>query len=62
MVKPGKFERWERIKELFHAVLELAPEKRHSFLEASCGNDHELRAEVEMLLESDSQAEGFLEQ
>ncbi len=62
MVKPGNLDRWERIKELFHAALELASEKRPSFLDRNCGNDHELRAEVEMLLESDSRAEGFLEQ
>lgn len=61
-MKPGNLERWERIKELFHAVLELAADERPSFLERACGNDHELRVEVEMLLESDSKAEGFLEQ
>ena len=61
-MRSGGLDRWERIKELFHAALELEPEERQSFLDRCCGNDLSLRAEVEMLLESDKRADGFLEQ
>ena len=43
-------ERWQRIKEVFGAALELEPGERSTFLQASCGPDESLRAEVESLL------------
>ncbi|HEX6183590.1 MAG TPA: protein kinase [Pyrinomonadaceae bacterium] len=43
-------ERWRRIKELFHAAVELAPEERGAFLDANCAGDAEVRAEVESLV------------
>ena len=46
--------RFQRIKDLFAAASELPPERRSSFLERRCGDDDELRREVEELLESDS--------
>ncbi len=61
-MKSGNLDRWNRIKALFHSALELAPEDRQSFLDQNCGDDHELRTEIEMLLESDRKAEDFLEQ
>jgi serine/threonine protein kinase/tetratricopeptide (TPR) repeat protein len=43
-------ERWQRIKELFNAAVELAPEKRGAFLDANCAGDPGARAEVESLV------------
>ena len=41
---------WQRVEEVFHAALELPPERRDRFLRDSCGDDTRLRAEVESLL------------
>ncbi|MBP7933520.1 MAG: serine/threonine protein kinase [Phycisphaerae bacterium] len=46
-------ERWERIKELFHAALDRPAEQRQAFLLAECGTDEEVRREVEELLAHD---------
>lgn len=43
-------DRWKRIDELFHEVLELAADERGRVLERECGDDAELRAQVEALL------------
>jgi hypothetical protein len=45
-------ERWGRVKALFHAALEKDPVDRAAFLKSSCGDDAEVRAEVQSLLES----------
>ena len=45
-------ERWQKIKGLFDAALEIEPEKRANFLENACGSDAELRLEIEKLLAS----------
>lgn len=52
--------RWERIKDLLEAAVELAPERRRSFLAEACADDPSLRSEVEDLLEH-HQAGSFLE-
>ncbi len=44
-------ERHARIKEIFLAACERPPERRAAFLDAACGDDDELRAQVEELLE-----------
>jgi eukaryotic-like serine/threonine-protein kinase len=54
-------ERWENIKDLFDRALALAPEDRTRFLAEACGEDSELRSEVEALLEHDRRAGSFLE-
>src|SRR5688500_20000209 len=41
---------WNRTWTLFHAALELEPERRDVFLDAECGTDKVLRAEVAELL------------
>ncbi|HSR50010.1 MAG TPA: serine/threonine-protein kinase [Acidobacteriota bacterium] len=43
-------ERFRRIEELFHQVRVLPPEDRATFLDRACGDDLELRAEVDSLL------------
>ncbi|HEX8566886.1 MAG TPA: serine/threonine-protein kinase [Pyrinomonadaceae bacterium] len=54
-------ERWQKIKGLFDAAQELEPKKRARFLDSACGDDPELRGEVEKLLESFDDAESFME-
>jgi eukaryotic-like serine/threonine-protein kinase len=43
-------ESWPRINELFHAAIDLGREKRDQYLASACGNDQELRREVEDLI------------
>ncbi|MBV8816832.1 MAG: protein kinase, partial [Acidobacteriaceae bacterium] len=54
-------ERWQRVKEIFSAALECAPGERSIFLNSECGEDVELRREVESLLESHDEAGDFIE-
>ncbi len=53
-------ERWEQLEGLYHQVLEQAAEDRSVFLDRACAGDAELRREVESLLASCSQPDGFL--
>jgi eukaryotic-like serine/threonine-protein kinase len=59
---PTASERWARVKELFDAAVEVAPHDRRAFLARECESDDALRAELESLLESDAQTNGFIEQ
>ena len=43
-------ERWQRVALLYESVLEREPTERHSFLAEACGDDADLRREVESLL------------
>ena len=43
-------ERLKRVEEIYHEVLAVLPQDRESFLQQSCGNDSELRLEIESLL------------
>lgn len=43
-------QRWQQIKTLFNAALELPPPERAAYLHAQCGADLELREDVESLL------------
>jgi serine/threonine protein kinase len=43
-------QRWSRIRELFGTALETPESEQRQFLEAACGGDTNLRAEVERLL------------
>jgi len=54
-------ERWRRVEELFHAALAVAPEAQQALLSDACGNDADLRREVESLLARREQADSFLE-
>jgi serine/threonine protein kinase/dipeptidyl aminopeptidase/acylaminoacyl peptidase len=49
-------ERWSQIEELFHRAVECAPEDRPLLLDQACGEDAELRREVESLLASEERA------
>ena len=52
-------ERWRQIEEIFHGALDRVPADRKEFLDRQCGDDAELRAEVESLL-SQPVADTFL--
>ncbi len=54
-------ERWQKVKGIFDAVVELAPPEREKFLARSCGDDDGLRRDVEKLLASSDEAESFME-
>jgi len=53
--------RFARVKRLFVQATELAPHARAQWLARACGEDGELRREVEELLTHDAEADGFLE-
>ena len=48
-------ESWERVKTIFHAALDLAPEHRAAYVRDASAGDDEIRGEVESLLRADSQ-------
>ena len=50
---------WRRAKEVLQGALERAPEERLSFVEHACGDDTDLRADVESLLEAHDAAGRF---
>ena len=54
-------ERWQRIKQVAFATLELEEEERAAFLQNACGSDRELRENIEGLLEEDRQPGGSIE-
>ena len=49
-------ERWERVKELLHQAMLLAPEERSNYLDAACSGNSALRSEIESLLAADADA------
>src|SRR5215831_14537091 len=54
-------ERWQQIKEILNVAVSLSGEARTSYLTTACGDDHDLRSEVQSLLMSHDQAtESFL--
>ena len=54
-------EKWQEIKEIFYHALQLAPEEREVFLDASCKDDNDLRREVELILASSEAAGSFMQ-
>jgi TolB-like protein/Tfp pilus assembly protein PilF/predicted Ser/Thr protein kinase len=54
-------ERYRRMTDVFHAVSERDPQTRAVFLMEACGEDEELRREVEAMLAADAEPGGFLE-
>ncbi len=46
-------ERWQQIKAIFDLAVEISPLEREQFLLRECGDDQELRREVQTLLEAD---------
>jgi Tol biopolymer transport system component len=56
-----KAERWEQIKRLCSAALEVDAARREQFLAEACAGDPLLRKEIESLLAQQSAAEDFIE-
>jgi serine/threonine protein kinase len=54
-------ERWQQIDQLFQAALACDPAQREEFLADKCVGDEPLRREVESLLSSLEEADGFIE-
>jgi serine/threonine protein kinase len=54
-------DRWHRIEALYHSALERDPAARNAFLDGACGNDLDLRREIESLLAADATGQGFLD-
>jgi serine/threonine protein kinase/Tol biopolymer transport system component len=48
-------ELWERLKPLFNEAVEKSLQDRASFIESACGNDRELRLELELLVKAHAQ-------
>jgi len=57
-VDPG---RWQRIKDVFAAALELEADARAAFLETACAGDAELLDEVQSLLQAHTNSGDFIE-
>jgi eukaryotic-like serine/threonine-protein kinase len=53
-------EQWRRVKDLFGAALYIPPERQVAFLEDTCDDDAEVRAEVEKMLWGQEQESEFL--
>jgi serine/threonine protein kinase/tetratricopeptide (TPR) repeat protein len=53
-------EQWRRVKDLFSATLHIPPERRVAFLEDTCEEDPEVRAEIEKLMWEQEQESDFL--
>jgi serine/threonine protein kinase/TolB-like protein/Tfp pilus assembly protein PilF len=54
-------ERWNKIKELFSSAYVLSVAERSEFLGRACGDDHELRSEVEKLIDSHEEEDLFMQ-
>ncbi len=54
-------ERWQRVRQLFDACVELPPDERRRFLGDACDGDPSLRDLVESLVVSSERSGGFLE-
>ena len=53
-------ERWRRVQDLFHDAVEKPSAERHAWLEAQCGGDRELLAEVLQLIAADEDSGDLL--
>ncbi len=54
-------ERLKQVEEIYHAALDVSPEKREVVFKELCGEDEDLRREVEFLLSFANSSESFLE-
>jgi serine/threonine protein kinase/Tol biopolymer transport system component len=54
-------DQWQRVGEIYHAAAALTADERDAFLETACGNDVDVRREIESLLAHAGDASGFLE-
>lgn len=56
-----ELERWQRIEQVYHSVLDVPQDRRSKFLEDTCSGDETLRREVEALLAYEDRAKNFME-
>ncbi len=54
-------ERWKEIERICQSALVIEREKREAYLKEACAGDESLRKEVEVLLQQQTKAEGFLQ-
>ena len=54
-------ESWKKVKEIFHAALEVSANEREGFIKNACGADENLRSEINSLFEAHDEAERFIE-
>jgi eukaryotic-like serine/threonine-protein kinase len=52
-------DRLNREETIFHAALELAPDKRDVYIDLACGKDEALRHRIEVLLRAEGEADPF---
>ena len=55
-------ERWQKITAIFEAALQQDTRARSAYVNEACGDDRELRREVEAMLASHDQASRFIEE
>jgi eukaryotic-like serine/threonine-protein kinase len=56
-----KPQRWAQVQNVFDAAVEMEPGPRAAYLDTACGNDADLRREVESLLEAHQESDEFLD-
>ncbi len=54
-------QRLKQIEEIYHAALEISPDKREAFFKDHCDTDENLRREVESLLSFEESSDSFLD-
>src|ERR1019366_1025710 len=54
-------ERWQQVKDIFDRAVECTTASRTAYIRDRCGDDEELRREVESLLASDTQTGSLLD-
>src|ERR1700730_11134036 len=54
-------EQWARVKEIFHAAVEMVPSERAAFVQQHCNGDAAMLRELQLLLKSHDEAEHFIE-
>jgi hypothetical protein len=52
---------WEKLQQIFHAAIALAPHERADFLNEACDRDLSLRRAVESLLKSHEETGNFVD-
>jgi eukaryotic-like serine/threonine-protein kinase len=52
---------WQKVKDIFQAALDRAPEERSAFVSDACAGDKALQSEVESLMSSDGRSGAFLD-
>ena len=51
-------ERWQQVKQIFQSAIERPPSEREGFISQACGDDPDLRNQVQTLISSYDEADG----